>query len=911
VAVRRLSAVVFAALIGAFVFAVPAQGATVTATIDGISYQANDTNVATGATITGSGVVGPNLVIPSSVVIGGTTYAVKQIGGDAFRNKGLTSVVIPNSVTAVQPYSFASNLLTSITVPSSVGYLNTGAFAYNDLTSVTLNEGLTSIGPGTFYDNALTSIVIPASVYTITGSAFGINPNLTTITFNGNAPALGSPIPLGTSNPLIRFYADATGFTTPTWNGGSSSSYATQVIPNAVVTFDANGHGTAPAAASGRPGFAAADPGALSATGFTFDGWFTSASGGTQASFPYTAASSVTLYAHWSRVMHAVTVDHQDGTTPELVPIAHGSDLSLSDATYVGHTFTGWFTAASGGSQVTFPYTVTGDTTVYAHWNLNEYTVTFEPGNAGPPSVTAADYGTTIAEPATPSRQGFSFDGWFTAASGGSQVAFPYTVSGDTTLYAQWTSTSLTLTLELQNGQGAWIGDYDGPITVAGIFIPTFADHTFTGWWTAPTGGELVVLPYSISTDTTWYAQWTIDSYAITFEPGNGDEATTNYVDSGATVSEPADPTRTGYTFTGWFTQAEGGTEVAFPYTVTAEAIFYAQWAIDTYTIAFEPGNGDEALSENVDYGTTVSEPAEPTRTGYSFAGWFTAATEGTEVSFPYTVTDAVTLYAQWDVREYAVTFEPGNGDAATTVTADYGTTVNEPYVPTRAGHSFGGWYTEESGGDQVMLPYTVEGDVTLYARWEINSYVVTFEPVNGDASTEQTADFESTISAPADPARASYEFAGWFTAQTGGTEVTFPYTVTHHTTLYAQWERVAASFAAPDRVAPGSTVSISGENFIPGESVEIWLRSTPVRLATVTVSADGTFSTSVVIPADTVAGDHHFELRTSESGTLSSAVTVSDGLSSTGAEITATALFAALLLLGGLVVIARSRRTL
>lgn len=301
-ALRRVATVVLTALAAAAVIAAPVHAATVTQTIDGITYQVDDANVAAGATITGSGVVPANLVIPSTVDIGGVTYNVTQIGADAFDSKGLTSVTIPNTVEYIQPEAFAYNNLASVTIPGSVGLINTAAFRGNGMTSVTFSEGLEMIWGGAFYDNNLTSVVIPTSVYNITGQAFGLNPGLTSVTFLGNAPTLSNAGPIGTSSPTVYFYEDATGFTTPTWTGGSSTTYTTEMIPLATVTFDANGHGTAPGASTGRPGTTVADPGALAATGFTFTGWWTAATGGTQVTFPYTRTSDVTLYAQWEAV---------------------------------------------------------------------------------------------------------------------------------------------------------------------------------------------------------------------------------------------------------------------------------------------------------------------------------------------------------------------------------------------------------------------------------------------------------------------------------------------------------------------------------------------------------------------------------------------------------------------------------
>ena len=98
---------------------------------------------------------------------------------------------------------------------------------------------------------------------------------------------------------------------------------------------------------------------------------------------------------------------------------------------------------------------------------------------------------------------------------------------------------------------------------------------------------------------------------------------------------------------------------------------------------------------------------------------------------------------------------------------------------------------------------------------------------------------------------------------------------MTGDATLYAQWERVAATISAPSQAAPGDTITVTGENFIPGESVELSLHSTPVLLATVVVGADGTFSTDVVIPASTASGAHHIEAVGTDTVTVSTAVTL------------------------------------
>lgn len=292
VTLRRLSATVLAAFVGAFLVALPAQGASVTTVIDGIMYQADDANIAAGATIVSSGDVAPDLVIPETVNIGGNDYAVTQVANYAFQSKNLDSVHLPSTLRYIQPSAFSNNYLNTITVPGSVGLINTGAFAYNNLTSVNLEHGTYQLAGGVFAYNQLTSVTIPASVTGISGSAFLGNP-LGEVTFLGDAPVMGTPNALGTSGPVVKYHHDVAGFSSPTWTAGGVV-YTSELIPAVTVTFDANGHGTSPMPSTGRPGHSVDAPAAPTASGYTVNGWYTAASGGAQVAFPYIVTSDTT-----------------------------------------------------------------------------------------------------------------------------------------------------------------------------------------------------------------------------------------------------------------------------------------------------------------------------------------------------------------------------------------------------------------------------------------------------------------------------------------------------------------------------------------------------------------------------------------------------------------------------------------
>ena len=118
---------------------------------------------------------------------------------------------------------------------------------------------------------------------------------------------------------------------------------------------------------------------------------------------------------------------------------------------------------------------------------------------------------------------------------------------------------------------------------------------------------------------------------------------------------------------------------------MTKNLTLTAKWQINQYTITFDTAGGSEAASITQDYGTAVTAPANPTKTGYTFAGW--------DKEIPATMPDEdMTITAQWQVNQYTITFKPENGGQDIVIKQDYGTAFTAPANPTKTGYTFAGW---------------------------------------------------------------------------------------------------------------------------------------------------------------------------------------------------------------------------
>ena len=197
-------------------------------------------------------------------------------------------------------------------------------------------------------------------------------------------------------------------------------------------------------------------------------------------------------------------------------------------------------------------------------------------------------------------------------------------------------------------------------------------------------------------------------------------------------------PTRTGYTFAGWYDGDNGtGNEIinTIVMLTASNHILYAKWTINQYTVTFDSEGGSIVAAVTQDYNTQVTEPAAPTKKGYTYSGWYDGDNgTGNEVTFPYTLTGDITLHAKWTTNTYIVTYDAEGGSVtpasqtklfgATYGKGSNGTTDEIMPTPTRTGYTFAGWYDGDNGtGNKIAneTAVSIASNHTLYAKWTIN----------------------------------------------------------------------------------------------------------------------------------------------------------------------------------------------
>lgn len=442
--------------------------------------------------------------------------------------------------------------------------------------------------------------------------------------------------------------------------------------------------------------------------GYTLDGWYTAATGGTKLTdnLSLTSSSDHTIYAHWVKKTRTVTLKLNGGKYNNSVAditekIPHDSlystVLSKYRPTLDGSVFKGW---TEGSSTDIFDLNQKVTTTdvdksliLTAKW-VEQCTVTFDP-NGGSVSPTSKVYskGDVYGTMPTPTKSMYEFTGWFTATSSGTEVKATDTVNATTTLYAQWKPAERKVIFEPGEGtladadkekvlsqkeeNGKIIYSYPSPLPT-----PSLTYHDFKGWFTSATnstkinGGEVVT---STDLNVRLYAQWTRrrKTFKVFTVPGgtNG-EYTSNdkfeelTVDCGTTYADIKEPKRDGYTFGGWCsdigcadTSIIDNSQIVTLVSPTPDNL-YAKWNPSTYIVTLDPNDGelaDDKKTVTVTYGVAypnLKSDNVPTYIGYEFTGWFTEKDGGTEVTNSTKVTETGNhiLYAHWKPRTYDVT---------------------------------------------------------------------------------------------------------------------------------------------------------------------------------------------------------------------------------------------------------------
>jgi len=496
-----------------------------------------------------------------------------------------------------------------------------------------------------------------------------------------------------------------------------------------------------------------------------------------------------------------------------------------------GKTFAGWYLQNADGTETRYDFNtpLSKSIALKAHWTDKLYYITWNL-EGQKPLVQEYGYDDIVTAPYT-EKDGFTFNGWVSQTEGVTEVPERMPAK-DLEFTGSWSVKQYTITFVDEDGSeiDKITQDYGSAVTAPQE--PTKEGFDFDGW-------DKEIPATMPAEDMTITAKWKVKSSTITFNTDGGTKIDPITQEYGAAVPAPQEPTKEGYTFNGWDKEIPA-TQPAEDMTITAK------WTPIEYTVSFDANDGVGSMNAmEFKYGETKNLTANAfERDGYAFTGWNTAAdgsgtnyADKAEVSnLTTTDGDKITLYAQWMLNRFTVTFVVPDEEGGTTVHAtenvEYGSDVPDVAEPTKAGnaqytYTFSKWQDLEN---KLSAEGKVVQDVTLTALF--TSKAVDYKiiwVVDGKTVQEDTVPYgENPVSkgviAPNPAPKTGYTFAGWdkeipATMPAEDVEINAQWRINSYDVIY----KVDGAEVYRDTYDFGETVTIRDKYVKEGYTVSDW----------------------------------------------------------------------------------------
>ena len=797
-----------------------------------------------GPALTGAG----SLSFESASTLVDGTYSCS--GGGSYTLTGTTisaatdcagAVILPNGVTGIADGAFmGASTLTSIVLPPSLTSINQRSFdGTTGLTSVTFPEGLTKIGRYAFAGSGLTSISLPSTL--TSGSAVDVG------AFSGNLSLLSATLSEGITSVRDQLFFGATNLTTVT-------------LPSTVTTIGASafkdtllGSITLPAGLTsiGTSAFQSTPLGSITLpSGLTNIG---------ESAFQSTSLASITIPATVStlgkrafnetKLLESLIFESPSALTKILdntfqtTSILNSVEIPASVTSIGSNAF-----AYTGASSITFEtgsqLQSIGSFGFYTANNFQSVILPVTLTSMGNNAFGSTDSLKSVFYEGATAPAGFS-----TAFKNNTQhikdfIVLP-TATGFPSPGSSWVNGTIikwkvNVAFDAQGGDSVAT---ETSVPVVNSPVTTKSGYTFEGWFDDPTAGDEIVFPYTPSADITVYAHWKVPSKTVTYSAGangTGADQTDEKVPD-VTLALPSTATannyftRTGYTVSGWNTNADGSSGTSYAlgasFTGNSDITLYPEWTAATFGVIFEYNGataGNTSASATYTTGSTRITLPTPTKPGYTFNSWHTnPALDALSIvgvgGASYSPTTNLTIYAKWTAIARTVTYGTTNSTSGTAPSDATSYIIDQTVVVkansgslVRSGYSFDGWQVGGVGavynaGESVVV---AEANIVFEPVWSAITYTYSYNlnggsgDLSGAPTTWETGTASITLPGTATGfafTKTGYTFGGWSTTQ-GGSAEAYSFNNVGNLTLYAVWNIKPISYTFGQGVASGAT---------------------------------------------------------------------------------------------------------
>ena len=580
-----------------------------------------------------------------------------------------------------------------------------------------------------------------------------------TISFNSNGGSLVNPIeakyneeitkpenPEKEGYEFINWYTDENLTNEYEFNKMPAQNitlYAKWEINTYEIIFNTNG-GTALSKIKVKRGEKIVRPSNPYKKGHTFKDWYNEESLNTTYNFESPVYESKTLYAAYEVNKYNVIYNTNGGNGISSVSVTFNETVPRpNDPVKEGHTFIGWLKNAT--ENYTFGLMPDEDLYLYANWEKNKYTISFNSNGGSAVNPITENYGDAINEPDVPIKDNYKFAGWYTDEELTKLYSFTTMPAENMTLYAKWTGNENIIRYQTNGGE---IDESSITTYTYGqeVILPEAQreHYQFDGWYTDENYTEKTeTITPNTNEDVNLYAKWTVNKYTISFNTNGGQQIDQIEVEYDEEIPTLAAAEKEDNAFVRWHTNEELTQPFIYENMPGENITLYAEYTPANYhQITFNSNGGDLVNPIIEESGQDIQKPNNPYKEGYKFAGWYTDENFTELYSFTTMPDENITLYAKWVSNDYYVIRYETNGgtnDINNPTAYEEGKSV-QINNPTREGYIFVGWYTDENFTEAFTNTNNKTGDITLYAKWTKDYLVVNVPKTSAQISLVMTA---------------------------------------------------------------------------------------------------------------------------------------------------------------------------
>lgn len=509
-----------------------------------------------------------------------------------------------------------------------------------------------------------------------------------------------------------------------------------------------------------------------------------------------------------------INFDSNGGSSVKEIITDGKSEIQMPDnPTREGYDFLGWFydditfqDPFSSFSLIEKP--IKEDFTVFANWSALSFTITFESNGGTFISPLTLNTNQSINLPISPTKLGYIFGGWYIDNQLLTNFTSKVMPPTNLTLYARWVTPyeNFYINLKLEEIDFTW--DDEGPYKRHVISSRDGDDVQSESIYFYRDGAIEYIYYYrsgSLSNTGIIYEQtWRhiitthiddIKSFRISMSENRvtkkpnlpqssityQSEATNGKLINSSTYAATYTFNNTSWNF---INHNDDPNEIIKDFYSNLKKVLPNVFTFNDFTIFFEVNGGISLPSMTVTKNSLLNLPV-PTKTGYSFKGWYTDI----ELSERFILSNMppynLTLYSKWEINQYTIAFDTNGGSLISSITGNYGDQVIVPDNPIREEGEFIGWFSDVMLNNPFTIPQTMPAqNLTIYAKWSMNQYYATLYTNGGEVLPSQLFDYGSILPTPT---KVGHTFAGWFLDE----ELTLPGPTempSENVALYARW---------------------------------------------------------------------------------------------------------------------------